>query len=224
MSIYKKGIIVSAILLGVSLMGALILNYIVGELFWCNVMLGVFGGAVLNLISSILGYFTERRTAMEEFYIESLKLSKRFNRYQKDLSLDQKIDFFLNMSDFDISYLDNAYRKIDLFSRNQKKYIYDKIYKRLVDCYNKVCSYSLQFRMHVNGTGRNEAAMDSFVKEIENYILCTKKYEVAENDSDISMSLTNVENKIVKEIIYELDGNYYCIMYGRKARKKEKKK
>lgn len=59
MTIYKKGIIVSTILLVVSLMGALILNYIVGESFWCNVMLGVFGGAVLNLISSILGYFTE---------------------------------------------------------------------------------------------------------------------------------------------------------------------
>lgn len=222
MTIYKKGIIVSTILLVVSLMGALILNYIVGESFWCNVMLGVFGSAVLNLISSILGYFTERRAAMEQFYIESLKLSKRFNRYQKDLSLDQKIDFFLSLSDFDISYLDNAYRKIDLFSRKQKKYIYDKIYKRLVDCYNKVCHYSLQFRMHVNGTGKNEAAMVRFVKEIENYILCTKKYEVAENDSDIPIPLTNVENKIVKDIICELDGSYYYLMYGRKACKQGK--
>ena len=49
------------------------------EQFWCNVLLGIFGGAVLTSITSIMGYFVERRHALEEFYLETIKLLKRYN-------------------------------------------------------------------------------------------------------------------------------------------------
>lgn len=56
--------------------------------YWCNVMLGIFGSSLLTAITSLIGYFTERKTVMEEFYTETLKLFNQFNRYQHDLSLD----------------------------------------------------------------------------------------------------------------------------------------
>lgn len=66
------------------------------EQFWCNVLLGIFGGAVLTSITSIMGYFVERRHALEEFYLETIKLLKRYNKYQTDLTPDQKINFSWN--------------------------------------------------------------------------------------------------------------------------------
>lgn len=50
------------------------------EQFWCNVLLGVFGGAILTAITSIMGYFVERRKTLEQFYLETIKLLKRYNK------------------------------------------------------------------------------------------------------------------------------------------------
>ena len=73
------------------------------EQFWCNVLLGIFGGAVLTSITSIMGYFVGRRHALEDFYLETIKLLKRYNKYQTDLTPDQKINFFLELSNYDMN-------------------------------------------------------------------------------------------------------------------------
>ena len=87
------------------------------EQFWCNVLLGIFGGAVLTSITSIMGYFVERRHALEEFYLETIKLLKRYNKYQTDLTPDQKINFFLELSNYDMEYWGTTYARIDLFNK-----------------------------------------------------------------------------------------------------------
>ena len=102
---------------------AAILNYVMQEQFWCNVLLGIFGGAVLTSITSIMGYFVERRHALEEFYLETIKLLKRYNKYQTDLTPDQKINFFLELSNYDMEYWGTTYARIDLFNKKSRKYI-----------------------------------------------------------------------------------------------------
>lgn len=214
MAIYKRGIIVSSVLCLVSLFIAIILNYGFEESFWCNVLLGVFGSSFLTVVTSVIGYKHERRILMEEFYTETLKLINMFNSYQTDLSLEQKIDFFLKLSDYDTTDWDFVVGKMDFFNKNNWKYIYREIYKPLLDIYNKACSHSWHFRMHKNGTGRNDAVMQSFINEIEPCFIEKKTNTLQTEEGDFHS--TSVSNRIVEKILKELDGRYYELMYGKK--------
>ena len=123
MTIYKRSFVVTLVISVISFLIAAILNYVMQEQFWCNVLLGIFGGAVLTSITSIMGYFVGRRHALEEFYLETIKLLKRYNKYQTDLTPDQKINFFLELSNYDMEYWGTTYARIDLFNKKSRKYL-----------------------------------------------------------------------------------------------------
>ena len=214
MTVYKRGIIVSSVLCIVSLIIAIVLNYGFEETFWCNVLLGVFGSSFLTMVTSVIGYRHERRIVLEEFYTETLKLINRFNKYQTDFSLDQKIDFYLDLEDYDTTDWDFSVGKMDFFNKDNWKYIYGEIYKPLLDTYNKACSHSWHFRMHKNGTGTNEAVMQTFIDEIEPCFIEKKTHTLQTEDGDIHP--TSIKNKIVDDMLKELDGKYYELMYGKK--------
>ena len=205
----------------ISFLAAIILNYALHEQFWCNVLLGIFGGAVLTAITSIIGYFVERRHALEEFYLETIKLLKRYNKYQTDLTLDKKLIFFLELSNYDMEYWGTTYARIDLFNKKSRKYIYEKIYRPLTYAYKKACSHTWHFEMHVNGTGVNNAVMEDFISEIEPAIIREEEYVVGNGDNEYVTK--NVHNHIVKMIDAELNGKYYEIMYGKKKAEENRK-
>lgn len=128
MRIYKRSVIITGIISIVALAFAIILNYVVNEEFWCNVCLGLFGSSILTLITSIIDYFAEKRNCMDGFYIETIKLLNKFNRYQSDLKLEDKIAFFLEMADYDKTDWDMYFGKMDFFNNKQREYIYYNIY------------------------------------------------------------------------------------------------
>ena len=221
MTIYKKGVLISCVLVVISMCGALILNYAFQEQFWCNVLLGVYGSSLLTLITSLIGYFADRKAVMEQFYTNTLKLLNKFNRYQNDFSLEQKINFYLDLADYDITDWDMSFGKMDFFFNGNRAYIYAKIYKPLLETYHKSCSHSWHFRMHTNGTGVNEVVMQHFVDEIEPSIL-EKKALIHNAGKDDEVSGTSIKNKIEENILTELDGKYYALMYGKKKYQKNK--
>lgn len=187
------------------------------EQFWCNVLLGIFGGAVLTAITSIMGYFVERRNTLEEFYLEAIKLLKRYNKYQTDLTLNQKINFFLELSNYDTAYWGTTFARIDLFDKRSKKYIYEKIYRPLMDVHKKACSHTWHFEMQVNGTAVNDAVMERFVNELETIII-REEEDVVGSDNNEHIVKSGY-NHIVKKFEAELNGKYYEIMYGKKKAK-----
>lgn len=219
MSVYKKGVTITAILSVVSLVIAIILNYAFRETFWCNVCLGLFGSSVLTFITSIIGYFAERRSCLEGFYTETLRIVNRINRYQHDLPLDDKIVFFLDMADYDKTLWDSLLGKMDFFDNKQRDYIYQNIYNPLRDIDKAISSHTWHFRMHKNGTGRNEAVMTAFVEEIEQHILDKTEHHLPTEDNKDFVA-TSIKNKVVEEILKELNGHYYEIMYGKKKASK----
>jgi len=221
LTIYKRSFVVTLVISVISFLIAAILNYVMQEQFWCNVLLGIFGGAVLTSITSIMGYFVERRHALEEFYLETIKLLKRYNKYQTDLTPDQKINFFLELSNYDMEYWGTTYARIDLFNKKSRKYIYEKIYRPLTYAHKKACSHTWHFEMHVNGTGVNNAVMEDFISEIEPAIIREEEYVVGNGDNEYVTK--NVHNHIVKVIDTELNGKYYEIMYGKKKAEENRK-
>lgn len=124
MSIYKKSFIIIAVLSIISLIIGIILNYCFDEEFWCNVCLGIFGSSILTSISSIVGYSVEKKNSLEGFYSESRKMLKFINTYQADLALADKIDFFLDMANYDVSTWDLYFTKMDfLIIVNEKRFL-----------------------------------------------------------------------------------------------------
>lgn len=223
MSVYKRWIIITTFISINSLLIAIILNYGYRENFWCNVCLGLFGSSVLTLLTSIIGYSSEKRSCLEAFYEETLRIVNRVNRFQHDLSLEDKIEFFLNMADYDHTAWNTTIGKMDFFDNRQRDYIYEKIYFPLRSVDEAISKHTWQFRMHKNGTGRNEKVMESFVDEIEKSILEKKEYHYTMKD-DRDYVTTSIHNKVVDSLLKELYGHYYEIMYGKKkARQMEEK-
>ena len=221
MRIYKRSVIITGIISIVSLAFAIILNYVVNEEFWCNVCLGLFGSSLLTLITSIIGYFVEKRDCMDGFYIETIKLLNKFNRYQSDLKLEDKIAFFLEMADYDKTDWDMYFGKMDFFNNKQREYIYYNIYTPLIKARKTITDHAAQLRMHTNKTGKNEPTMFALVENIEKSFWSQKKYHLPmENNKKIIA--TDAHNRIVDDILKELNGRYYKIMNGKKrALKKE---
>lgn len=218
MTVYKKSFYVTAVLALCSLLLAVVLNYAAEESFWCNVMLGVFGSSLLAAITSLIGYFSERRKSMERFYTESLKLLNCFNKYQTDFNLDQQIDFFLDLDEYDTTDWDAAFGDMDFFWNSSRTYVFNQIYKPILDVYRTACSHSWHFRMHKNGTGKNENVMKKFVSEIEPSFIERKKFEYG--DEPEKASGQSIKNKLVEDMFSELNGKYYELMYGSKKAKK----
>lgn len=217
MSIYKRGFIVTIALALVSLVIALVLNYLLEEQFWCNVCLGIFGSSLLTAITSIIGYFVERKRVTEGFYEETKKIIYEMNKYQHDLRLDDKIDFYLSLSDYDTTNWDMYYGQMDFFRNQYRKDVFNRIYNPVLAVLQKASSHAWHFRMHKNGIGRNEVVMQKFIDEIETVILerTQLKYGADKNQECV---VTRVKKKIVEDILDELNGWYFEMMYGKRNR------
>ena len=216
MGIYKKGFIVSALLTSVSIGIAIYLNYVKEEQFWCNVCLGVFGSSFLTVITSILGYFVERKRLTEGFFGETAKILNEINKYEINLSLDEKIDFWLKMSDYDVTSWDMYYGQLDFFEEEISKNIYDSIYTPIQNVKHKALYRAGYFRKYKNGTDRSEKAMQMFVDEIENSILEKTEYKCVVDEQEVVG--INARNKIYEDIWKELNGRYSKMMHGSKKK------
>ena len=196
MTVYKRSVIVTASISIVSLIIVIIINYVGIETFWSDVCLGLFGSSILTMITSIIGYFVERKNCMEGFYTETLKFAGRLKRYYYITELEEKIDFFC---------------------KKQRDYIYHKIYVPLKKIDDDISMCEWHFRMYKCGTGGKQSVIADYVNEIEKYF-----YEI--EDIDDFFENGNKSKIIDKVICEELFVHYYKIMYGKKKISKMEKK
>ena len=155
----KIAIIVTVPIVVASLILALLLDIFVKQGgFWTNVFLGVFGSALLGLITAIINYITERKNTIDAFYMHHIKAVNNFHRFQKnefsaDLGeINTPIEMILRMAEFDYFSLDEAYKNMSFLFYNQKKrnQIFEQMYKPIVELREKVLSTALlieNFRM-----------------------------------------------------------------------------
>ena len=73
MRIYKKSIIVTALISLITIFLSYILKDSIEYTFYYDVFIGIFSGAILTLITSIIGYIVERYNTLETFYIYAYK-------------------------------------------------------------------------------------------------------------------------------------------------------
>jgi len=207
MKIYKNSIYITGVLTIITFVGSLVLYYIISSKeaeFWCNILLGIFGGSVLTLISSIIGYKVERKRILEKFYYYTNKILKQINQYQLNMTLEEKIDFLFD------------------FRKKNFKYIFHSIYEPLLELQNAVQKHYWHFKWYKDGTGKNDRVMEDFLAEIEPLILDRKEESVSGEFDESGTTtkrivVTSVSNRIVEKINKELRGKYYKLMYKKKC-------
>ena len=132
------------------------------------------------------------------------------------LSVDQKVEMYIDFINKDFPDLGIAYRNIDFLfdlKRNNMLYIYNHIYEPIINLKNSIRMYYWNFVWHENGTGRNEQAMSKYIEEIEGLIF--EKMQSNIND-EIEIGIYSIYNKFARTIRNELNGKYYKLMYGNK--------
>lgn len=216
MKIHKYNIIIILLICILSIIIAFSLNKYNVE-FWANVFIGISSSGVLALFLSIIGYQIERKKALEEFYTCAIKTIANINKFEKNNDLQYTMDLVLKMNNFDYTDLDMSYGNIDfIFANNtHRKYIYEKIYKRIVDLKNIIAEKSFHFREYKKANNGNLEVVEYFINEIDKQIMERQEEHVGLNGSVCEVKY--YFNKFAKEIESELNEKYYKIMYGRKA-------
>lgn len=234
MKVYKKMTVISAIITVSSLTAAMIMHYLFpcSETdFWINVCLGIFGSAFLTILTSIMSYNHEKVKTLENFLYHTRQILSVANKYQEHMTLEQKIHFFIEYSEFDKIAWDADFGNMSFFfekTTHNQKYIYDNIYKPILDFNHAVANHVWHFRWHLDGSGKNDAVMQKFVDELQGYLLRITEQDVPteydENNNPLSFChYRSTEPKLVFDVKRELGGRYYDIMYGkRKAAKLDK--
>lgn len=231
---YKRLAIICVIFAVISLGIAMLLNFAFSGLnldFWVNIFLGIFGSAVLTLLNSIVFYQYERRKTLENFTYQTQQILKKLNEYRGDMPLNQKINFFLEYNDLDKTVWDTDFGEMDFFFEclhGHQKYIYEKIYRPILEFNKSVVNHIWQFRLHLDGTGTNERAMQSFVSELEEILIqkteqkVPVKYDDKGNVTGTVLYITSCP-RLCDQIVTELSGRYSDIMYSKKKYRGDKR-
>ena len=210
----KIAIIVSTPIVVASLILAFLLDICVEHGgFWANVFLGVFGSALLGLITAIINYVTERKNTIDAFFMHHIKAVNNFHRFQRNQSsanfgdVDTPIEMILRMAEFDYFPLDEAFRNMSFLRDNKKKreQIFEQMYKPIVDLREKVLSTAQLIEDFRMGNILTEERKKEFIALVDD---C---FEI-----DIAASITLKEGKTVQlahviKKLHENENEFYSI-------------
>ncbi len=200
--------------------------------FWVDVSLGIFSGAILTVLTSLVSYHYEKRKVLESFLYHTKIILKYLGKYQEGITLEQKLHFYLDYYELDKSAWDIDFGDMDFYFERinkKRKYIYDYIYKPILDFNLAVLNHVSHFRWHLDGNGKNDVVMQNFLLELQEYLLVKTEQDIPTEFNDQGEPIafchcTSVESKLVQNIEKELSGRYYKILCGKRTLVKHSKK
>lgn len=124
----------------------------------------------------------------------------------------------MNYTDISKIDWDRYYGDFDFFTSffskdNDRRYIYAQIYYPIVQVNNAIRNHIWHFRWFRDGSGKNDVAIKKFICEIEPHLI-----EITHTEADIT--IMDIRNKLVEDISFELNNNYYKLMYGKRIFKR----
>lgn len=227
MKIYRNATLVTAFLTVFAGVAAGCLNFwTTADSFWCNLLLGVFGSGLLTFITSVIGYRVERQKTFEGFLYCTKEILHNLNKYRLSWTVEEKIDFFLTYHDISCAEWDRYFGEFCFlfdFGHKNREYIYNKIYHPILEINQRVNHHVWHFRWHKEGSGQDEHVMERFVREIEDLII-ERKIDIGPSEAETSVKIRSIpisttRNKIVGDLLYELNNEYYRLMYGNRVYK-----
>ena len=235
MRVYKKITNISILVSIISFSISFYLKFFVSCFetdFGVDVSLGIFSGAILTALTSLVSYYYERRKVLESFLYHTKIILKYLGKYQEGMTIEQKLHFYLDYYELDKSAWDIDYGDMDFYFERinkKRKYIYECIYKPILDFNLAVLNHVWHFRWHLDGSGKNDVVMQNFLSELQEYLLVKTEEDIPTEFNDRGEAIafchcSSVKPKLVQNIEKELSGRYYKILCGNKAIVKKVKK
>ncbi len=232
MRVYKKMTIITVGVAAVAFLLAITLHYFFPcdeADFWINVCFGVFGSAILTALTSVVSYHHEKIKTLENFLYHTRQILSAANKYQEHMTIEEKIRFFLDYSEFDKIAWDADFGNIDFFFERftkNREYVYYNIYKPILNFNNAVANHVWHFRWHLDGSGKNDAVMQNFVSELQDYLLKIEEHDIPTEYDENGNATSFCHNKstrpkLVYDVKAELAGRYYEVLYGKRVDKKK---
>lgn len=221
MRYYAKAFLITTVITIISFIFTLVIHYDSDGKesdFWSNVCLSIFGSSLLTAISSLIGYRREKVKTLESFNYSTRAIISFLNKYDINWDDERKIDFFLDYDNIDKSLWDSQLGEIYFFVDREREnflYVYNQIYKPILDLNHKISEHEFHFRWHKDGSGHNKVVMHKFIAEIEPLFI-EKQTIVLDNTDGSNTSMTSTMNKLVSTLLDELNGRYYDLMYNKK--------
>jgi len=182
--------------------------------FAANLFSGIFSSTVLAFSLSIIGYINDRIKTLEKFYSYAEKAAANLNLYKNNGDIETTIDIILQIDRFDYLELDNAYGDICFLFQDEKKrkYIYDSIYGKTIKIRKLIREISYHINVYKNINNGNITVMRNFVGEIDKEIMKRTDKNIKNSDGSIT-HFSSAQNQLVLDILSELGGKYYDLMY-----------
>ena len=109
MRLYVKTVRIAGFLKLVSFFASLAIHNVA---FWFDIYLSIFSGSFLTALTSLIGYFVEKKRTLGRFRSRSIALANILLNYDTGWSEEEKVDYLLNLSELDKSERHDSYGEI----------------------------------------------------------------------------------------------------------------
>lgn len=127
-------------------------------LVWDDILVGIFTSGFITTITSIVGYQTSKKMAIEVFYFECKKILDKIKKipYYDDDNFEKIIDYYINLSNMDLEKFEFAFGNLSFIfnKRLSKKYHY-YIYNRVKELMNEIKIISFHFEFYKKAQNGN---------------------------------------------------------------------
>lgn len=190
--------------------------------FWCNVLLGIFGSGFLTLVVAIVNYLTERRKALETYWVLGHKAARAFNKYPLDGSAEEKIKAILLINEFDFAAFGDAYAAIDFLLHNKKTRakIYSEIHEPVRDAGHTITDSAFNIARLRRALPDNMKALETYIANVDKKLIKTEvRYCEGEDGREFEMMCTC--NRMTDLCYKQFNGFYWKAMYPLKKHEEE---
>ncbi len=228
MKLYKRSIIIFGLITFLFGFSVYYLHYYCIDSnenqFRLNVCLALCGSALLTTLSAWLSYCNERKKTLINFYNHTLQIIRFLNKYKENMTLKEKVCFFLDYYDFSKDLWSNDYGDIDfLFDKiyKNKVYIQNNIYLPVLNFGHDVQACVAHFRWYLEDTEHFAGLVKPDIIKLENIILRKKIYPQWYGHTKHNFIVNATEPKLAQKLRNELNGHYYEIMVGKRKAKQD---
>lgn len=205
---------ITVIISAVSLIGTILFHNKEQMLLIYNILLALFGSAVLGFIMSLTEYFAVKRKAMELFYEEAINaiivIGKANYYFDDDDSnkVEKLIDCYVELDNKNWNNLKNAYGNLDFIfvNRSLRKWTYESVYSPIMDFKKSIRVPAWHFQMYKSGEG-NIAVCKTLLQEMN-----SNGFVAKENKDENSHTIT-VYRKHYNDLSNAVE-HFRCKIYG----------
>ena len=163
MRVYKFSIIITSLISITTLILAAIFNTFQ---FANGVLLGVFGSSMVAVITSIIGYFVERKKLMITLLMDANQYIKLIWDYDTVIGNEEKFEYYNRLYDYDFSKINSTVFEMCFFDNKMLTFIRNKLYLPMFQYHSSITEKMPLYRALGQDKEKNAEKLGEINKEL----------------------------------------------------------